>query len=92
MSLPILLLLYPLCPLLGWLIGAKVKGRPVHGFAWGALLGPPGWLVVLLFYGSAVRCPNCAGMTPYAPPPAVPEGASFPHLRCRRCGGIVEGL
>lgn len=91
MSALVLAFLYPLCPLIGWAIGAQVKGRPVAGLLWG-MTGPPGWLVVLLFYGSAVRCPNCAGMTPYAPPPAVPEGASFPHLRCRRCGGIVEGL
>jgi hypothetical protein len=83
--------LYPLCPFVGWAIGALVKGRPVAGLVWG-MLGPPGWLVVLLFYGGALRCPNCASMTPYVPPPDVPPGASFPHLRCRRCGGIVEGL
>ena len=79
-------LLYPLCPLLGWLIGARVKGRPLLGFVWGAALGPPGWLVVLLFYGGAIRCPSCASMTPYAPPlPGAP-------LLCRRCDGLVEGL
>lgn len=88
MSVPLLLLLLPLSPLIGWLIGAKVKGRPLAGVLWG-LLGPPGWVVVLLAYGGAVRCPNCAKMTPDFPAPKVPAGASFPHLRCRRCGGIV---
>jgi hypothetical protein len=78
--------LAPLCPLIGWVIGAKVKGRPLAGFLWG-LIGPPGWLVVLLFYGGTVRCQDCGQMTPSAAAQDLPA-----HLFCRRCGVRVEGV
>jgi hypothetical protein len=55
----------------GFVIGER-KERPLAGFAWGALLGPVGWLVVGL--GSAkYACPFCGGDVP---------GAA---VKCRHC-------
>lgn len=59
--------------LIGYAIG-KSKGRPGAGFVWGLLLGPIGWLVILVAGDFRRKCPECLG--------AVPDGAR----RCGHCG------
>ena len=63
----------------GVLVGA-FRGRASEGGAWGALLGPVGWLVVLLRPDLRRRCPACLG--------PVPVDAS----RCRHCGGALVAM
>jgi hypothetical protein len=75
--------------LVGWLIGNFVKGRPIAGLVWGLVLGPPGWLVLLMLYPGAIPCPHCGRKTPWAAAPETPPGAGHPHLRCRRCRGLI---
>lgn len=36
-----------ICGIIGMLIGS-MKGRPIGGFLWSALLGPIGWLLIFL--------------------------------------------
>lgn len=52
---------------IGMLIGVR-KGRVVAGLIWAMLLGPIGWLIVLLGPNmtapKAVPCPFCAGAVP----------------------------
>ncbi len=42
----------------GSLIGEKARGRKVAG-AWLGLLGPLGWVLVLLFEDHRRKCPAC---------------------------------
>lgn len=44
---------------IGAAIGRAAKGRPGVGAFLGALLGPLGWIVVLLFKDLRARCPEC---------------------------------
>lgn len=52
---------------IGMLIGQR-KGRVMAGLIWSMLLGPFGWLIVLLGPNiatpKAVPCPFCAGAVP----------------------------
>ena len=88
--------------LAAWTAGALVAGvvgmkrdRPVLGVIVGVLLGPLGGVVsFFLPYGGDILCGSCGKRTPYAAMPAgwTPNsGGSYPHLRCRRCGSIVQG-
>ncbi|MCK9539773.1 hypothetical protein [Dokdonella sp.] len=61
------------CAAVGALIG-YVRGRWLVGLAWGAALGPIGWLVMLLTSSQRVECPACSR--------GNPPGARS----CRHCG------
>jgi hypothetical protein len=54
----------------GWLISAVVgaiignnKGRPAAGAIYGLLLGPLGWIVILIAPDVRPKCPECGGTT-----------------------------
>ena len=77
------LLFYGVPVMLMGLIGlclGRYKSRPGAGFLLGLLLGPLGWLLILLFESGARKCPKCFG--------AVHSQAS----RCRHCGGELLAL
>ena len=59
--------------LIGSAIG-KTKARAADGFALGFLLGPLGWILVLLLPSKGPKCPACLGV--------IPAGAR----RCKHCG------
>lgn len=62
-----------LCAVIGALLG-MAKGRWLWGLVWGAVLGPIGWIIVLLSSAVQSPCPECAKPNP-------------PRLkRCRHCG------
>ena len=46
------------CAVVGALIGLS-KGRWLAGLAWGAVLGPIGWIVIALSKSAFVECPEC---------------------------------
>lgn len=52
----------------------QLRGRPEEGAVLGGLLGPVGWVIVILLPDLRRKCPACKG--------AVAEGASA----CRNCG------
>lgn len=65
-------------PILG-LIGAGIgslKGNGLLGFLLSLLLGPLGWLLVLLASDKRRKCPHCAG----------PLGDGEKITRCKNCG------
>jgi hypothetical protein len=47
--------------MIGGLIGARRK-QVVSGVVWGALLGPVGWIIVVLLPHRGARCPACGGV------------------------------
>lgn len=47
--------------LVGWLIG-KSKQREGAGILYGLLLGPLGWIVMILFPSAGMKCPHCGGI------------------------------
>jgi hypothetical protein len=47
--------------MIGGLIGARRK-QVVSGVVWGALLGPVGWIIVILLPHRGARCPACGGV------------------------------
>ena len=47
--------------LIGWAIG-KAKQREGAGILYGLLLGPLGWIVLMLFPSAGQKCPHCGGM------------------------------
>ncbi len=59
--------------LVGWAIGQS-KQRAGAGFLYGLLLGPIGWIVMILFPNAGQKCPHCGGM--------AKKGASV----CCHCG------
>lgn len=61
------------CAVVGALIGLP-KGRWLAGLAWGAVLGPIGWIVIALSKSAFVECPECGHRN--APSAKV----------CRHCG------
>jgi len=61
------------CAAVGALIGLA-RGRWLAGLGWGAVLGPIGWLVMLLSRSGFVECPACSRGNP----PAA--------RACRHCG------
>jgi hypothetical protein len=52
---------------IGMLIGQR-KGRAFAGFVWAMLLGPLGWLLVILGPDmnavKSTKCPHCGGVLP----------------------------
>lgn len=58
--------------IIGWAIG-KTKGRSSFGLVLGLLVGPIGWLIVMLLPAEGRKCPFCLS--------TVPEGAVI----CRHC-------
>lgn len=68
---------------IGILIGQK-KGRALAGLAWSMLLGPFGWLLVLLGPDlnspKGAPCPHCAGVVP------------INQAKCNHCGNVVRWL
>lgn len=46
--------------LIGGVLGEK-KGQPVGGFLFGYILGPIGWLIVVLSKDLRAKCPHCFG-------------------------------
>jgi hypothetical protein len=62
--------------LIGIIIG-KAKGRPGSGFVWSLLLGPIGWLIVLLMKDLREKCPQCGGV--------IVPGAK----KCKNCGSTL---
>jgi hypothetical protein len=66
--------------LIGYVIG-RARGRGGFGAFMGLLLGPLGWLIVLLLPRQGTKCPECLGI--------VPAQAR----RCQHCGSeIPAGL
>lgn len=61
------------CAVVGALIGVA-KGRWLAGLAWGALLGPIGWVVIALAKSHLPECPECG----------QPNAGNA--KTCRRCG------
>lgn len=50
---------------IGAIIGQK-KNRPGAGIFWGFLLGPIGWVIVLLGpHAGFIKCPHCGGEIPH---------------------------
>lgn len=60
----------------GYLLGDR-KGKPIRGAILGFLLGPLGWLLVLISPDDSPTCPYCKGK--------VVAGAS----RCKNCGSRI---
>jgi hypothetical protein len=58
---------------IGAAIGAR-KARTGFGFVLGALVGPIGWLIVLIMPSNQPKCPACKG--------DVIKGAT----KCKNCG------
>ena len=63
--------------LVGYLLG-NTRGRGGEGALFGILLGPLGWIIVLLLPSSGNKCPECLG--------TVPAGAR----RCQHCGVVFS--
>jgi len=63
--------------LVGYAIGQRA-GRGLAGILWGVLLGPIGWVVILIAGGSGPKCPRCQGVLPSAEVRA-----------CKHCGAII---
>lgn len=64
---------FTICPLIGGLIGIQ-RRRFLSGVVWGLILGPIGWLLVLLLADCRPKCPECKS--------PLNDGAT----RCHRCG------
>lgn len=65
--------------LIGCAIG-QINGRPAAGFLWGLLLGPIGWLIVIIGPNMKPKCPECGGI--------VVEGAR----KCKNCGSALPTI
>ena len=68
-----------------WLVSAVVgaiigntKGRPTAGALWSMLLGPLGWLVILIAPDVRPKCPECGG--------PIVRGAR----KCKNCGSSLS--
>ena len=63
----------------GWLLG-RFKDRPLAGAIWGVLLGPIGWVIIVLGPKGRTPCPYC--------------GASLTlrQARCGACGAAMTWL
>jgi hypothetical protein len=60
----------------GYFIG-KTKGRPGSGIIWAMVLGPIGWIVVLISPDLGPKCRECGG--------AIVRGAR----KCKNCGSSL---
>lgn len=61
------------CALIGALLGVA-KGRWLAGLVWGAVLGPIGWIVIVLSKTGFAECPECSR-------------GNMPNAKvCRHCG------
>lgn len=71
------LILWLVMGLVGFLLG-KWKGREGLGFLLGFLLGPIGWVIMLLVDDIRAKCPHCAGPLP-----------KEKVARCMHCGEVL---
>lgn len=78
-----LLLCFVVFGALGWLIGQR-KGRPMAGLFWGMVLGPIGWLLILLGPSgqdlNSAPCPHCGKAT------------TIGKAICEQCGQAVRWI
>ena len=63
---------------IGYAIGKATRRAGPAGLWLGLLLGPLGWLLVLVMADNRRRCPTCKG--------ALPDGTP---ARCRHCGATL---
>ena len=70
----IILIAFGVNVLIGALLGS-IKGRALVGILGAVLLGPIGWILVLVWRDERLKCPACKGV--------VPKDAS----KCMHCGG-----
>jgi hypothetical protein len=63
---------------IGYFIGRSL-GRGGAGLLWGLLLGPVGWLVLLMLGDPRPQCPLCKGRL-----------ETLAVARCRHCGGELR--
>lgn len=91
---PVWAAVWAMSALIAWWAGAR-RDRALIGVVLGALLGPVGAIAAFFVpYGGDMVCPACGKRTTWAPMPPgwTPDsGASYPHLRCKRCGEIIPG-
>ena len=69
-------------PVFGALIGLAIglgRGRAAFGFFAGALLGPLGWLIIIVLPRRGRKCPFCLGI--------IPQAAT----RCQHCAAELPG-
>ena len=78
-----LLIYFILFGAVGMLIGQR-KGRTLAGLIWSMVLGPIGWLLILLgpTVGGPKRvdCPHCGGVLPAS------------QVKCNHCGNAVRWI
>lgn len=70
--LPFAFVLWCIMAAIGFFLGST-KGRSSEGLLLGLLLGPFGWIIVLLLPENGMRCPECRGV--------IVAGAG----RCKNC-------
>jgi hypothetical protein len=65
------------CGVVGYYLGGT-KGQPIGGFLTGVLLGPLGWMLIIIFGNSGARkCQDCR---------AVVDADA---RKCRHCGSVL---
>jgi hypothetical protein len=64
------------CAIVGYFIG-RSKGTPQRGAIVGGILGPLGWLIMLMLPNIRPICPYCKGY--------IVEGAQ----KCKNCGSFI---
>jgi hypothetical protein len=77
MDVPYIATIWIASALIGGLIGNRKK-QVASGVIWGLLLGPLGWVVVLLLPSRGPRCSECGGVLP-----------SSKVAKCMHCGSDV---
>jgi len=70
---PLLVIVVLVLSLVGALLG-KMRGRIISGVVWTIVLGPIGWLVVLLMKDLRPACPQCKEVI-------KPDTRTCPHCR-----------
>ena len=80
----------------GALLGSR-RGRPRLGSLLGILLGPVGWLAVLLASDRRPKCPRCKGAVessalkcPHCGAELVRRATVSGRAPCRFCGALID--